>query len=421
MANNQQQVETNCEKQDWEWQKFKSETSVSKKRTGSARIGVALIGLGRMGQIHLMNLLREPRANLLYCFDSNPKVLEHLSETMYFSDYGIKALTCDQFDVALKDPKVDAVVIATPHHFHEVYTRRALEASKNVMCEKPLTLSTDQVKPLFDLARKNKVFLMCAFNRRYSQDFRYIYKQIHENNAVGLIHMIKFSSRDSQTPSLAYMSVSGDVFHDSIIHDYDSTLWYLKQLPTTIHVMGKTWKEHFANEQDKYNKLSKDDKKLLEGIDDFFTSITSIRFPNGALAQFDHSREACYGFDQRHEIFGPKGMLLHDGKHSLNVTQHDDSFIKKSNMSYAFASCFSVAYENELRDILTYAEISKQHPELYDNREEIRKRVLEPPRPTLIMAALKIADAALQSAKTKLPVEIEWSDEFKKQFALEIQ
>lgn len=409
---------TLCEKKDWEWQRFKLEISrdaATRLVKSGSRIGVALVGLGRMGQIHLKNLIREPRANLIYCFDANQQVLDHLHKTMFFAEYGIKALLCDCFDVALKDPNVKAVVIATPHQYHEFFAARALKASKSVLCEKPLTLISSHVEPLFNLAKQNRVFLMCAFNRRYDPDYTYIYRQIHEENALGLIHSIRFSSRDGQTPSLSYVRVSGDIFHDSTIHDFDCTLWLLKQLPKTIQIMGKTWKEHYAASPDELAKLSDTDKRLLGEIDDFYTAQVSLKFPSGAMVIIDNSRQSCYGYDNRCELHGMRGLLKHDGKHSLNVVQHTDAVIAGSPMNYSFASRYSTAYANELKDLLTMAELAGT--EFYEDRESLRRVLQEVPRPALIVAALRVADAAVEAWKKKGPVDLYWTDEFRQQFA----
>lgn len=125
----------------------------SNEKFGNQRIGVALIGMGRMGLIPIKNLLREPRAKLLYCVDSDHTRLATLSKSMLFHEFGIRALHHDELEVALRDPAVSAVLIATPTNQHQQQATRALEAGKSAMCEKPLTPLTESIMPLHYLGQ----------------------------------------------------------------------------------------------------------------------------------------------------------------------------------------------------------------------------------------------------------------------------
>lgn len=411
-------VGSNVESHDWEWMKFQRETSGLESHD---RVGVALIGMGRMGLIHLRNLLSEVHARLLYCFDTDIARLTDVSKRMHFMELNVRPLPSESFQVALDDPKVQSVIIATPTSSHEYYTRLSLEAGKNVLCEKPLTPRTDTIGPLYELAKRKGVFLLCAFNRRYDPDFRHLRNQIVENE-LGPLHLIKITSRDCQRPPLSYLKNSGGLFHDSAVHDIDMSLWLNRQLPETVQVIGKTWKEFF--EQDSRHEgtetaqLTNGDCRLSQEIDDFFMVIITMKFPDSSVGIIDNSRQAGYGYDQRCEVFGSKGMLSLDGKKSLDTVQYSEKGISHSAMKYIFASRYSNAYKNELRDLIVMSNLTKN--ELQGDLIKARQSLLEPNRPSLVVATHTIADACLKASKIGQPVSLYWSEEFTKQFENDI-
>lgn len=414
-------AETPSEYNDWQWMRFKDETNIANwnsDRLGNTRIGVALIGLGRMGLVHLRNILREPRANLLYCIDSDHTRLAACSKSMFFREFGIRALHCDQFDVALADENVHAVMIATPTPSHEELTRRALKAGKSVMCEKPLAPNTGSIMPLFELAKANKVFLLTAFNRRYDPDFRHLNRQV-KKGSLGSIQMVRITSRDCQKPPLSYVRVSGGLFHDTCIHDIDMTLWLMRQLPECVQVMGKTWKEFYAGDAEQLANLSQEDRELLKDTDDYFMAIITMKFPDGSLAVIDNSRQASYGYDQRCEVYGAKAMLKLDGRRSVETSESNETGCVQSTLNFGFASRYSAAYMNELQDLLTMAELAES--DLYDERELIREHLMEPVRATAVVATHTIADACLEASKKGQMIQMNWSEAFQRQFRIEIE
>lgn len=412
---------TICESNDWLWNQFKDATNIANwnsEKFGNRRIGVALIGLGRMGLIHLRNILREPRAKLTYCIDSDHSRLAACSKSMFFREFGIRALHTDQFDVALQDPEVHAVMIATPTHLHEEQTKRALRAGKSVMCEKPLTPHTDSIMPLYELARANKVFLLTAFNRRYDPDYRIMHRKV-KRGSIGSIQMVRITARDCQPPPLGYVRVSSGLFHDTCIHDIDMCLWLMRQLPTTVQVLGKTWKEYYYNDPEQMASLSPADRDILPEIDDYFMAIITMKFQNGSLGVIDNSRQATYGYDQRCEIYGSKATLRCDGMNATNSIECDETGMKQSTLTYGFASRFNAAYTNELQDLLSMAELAESN--LQDDHDSIREHLLEPVRASLVVATHTIADACQQAAKTNQTIELDWPEAFQRQFKLEIE
>lgn len=411
-----------CEANDWQWSKFKDEidmASWSSERFGNKRIGVALVGMGRMGLVHFRNLLREPRANLLYCIDSDHGRLAACQKSMFFREFGIRALHSDQYEIALSDPRVNAVLIATPTGLHEEQTRRALNANKSVMCEKPLTARTEAIAPLYELATANKVFLLTAFNRRYDPDFRDMRRRV-KMGSLGSIQMVRITARDCNPPPLSYIQVSGGLFHDTCIHDIDMCLWLMRQLPKSIQVLGRTWREFYLTDPEQFAQLNAHDQRLLDEVDDYFMAIITMKFPDGSLAVIDNSRQANYGYDQRCEVLGSKAMLKCDGSQAHQLVESSGKAVKLSTLFYGFASRFQAAYVNELQDILSMAELATEGDQ-FEDRELIRERLLEPVRASLVVATHTIADACADAAQSGQTIELSWPEVFQRQFKSEIE
>lgn len=385
----------------------------------SRRVGIALMGTGRMGYIHLQNILKEVQIKLLYAFDADTERLEQVSKDLFFDDFGIKALPSSQYDVALQDPAVEGVVIATPTFTHQDYTQRALAAGKNVMCEKPLCPGTNDILPLYDLAKEKKVFLLCAFNRRYDPDYRHLHKKIQKEKSLGPIQSIKITSRDSPRPELNYLRTSGDLFHDSGVHDINMCCWLAAQLPDTVQVTVKTWKEYFNHELefDPF-ALTEAEQKLSKEIDDAFLAVITLKFPDGTLGIIDNSRETHYGYDQRAEVYGTKGMLRCQGKYERNTTEAGETGIAHPPFHWGIANRFKAAYKTELRDFITMVQLAKSG--LFENDRIVRENLLEPPRSLLVVATHKIADACVEAWKSNQTVHLTWPEEFKKQFMYDI-
>lgn len=417
----QNDAEMPCELNDWEWMKFKKEFDLSTwtlDRIGNRRIGVALIGLGRMGLIHMRNILREPRAKLLYCFDADQSRLDTCSKSVYLKDSSTKTLHSDQFDMALSDPNVGAIVIATPTICHEDLTRRALMAGKSVLCEKPLTLHTDGIMPLYELARQKQVYLLTGFNRHYDPDWRMLEHKA-KSGSIGPIQMIRIVSRNGQRPPVSYLRVSGDIFHDTCIHDLDMMLWLMGQLPESIQVAARTWEQYYADEPELLNELCEDDRNALADINDYFMAIMTLKFANGSLGVIDTSRHANYGNDQRCEIYGTRGMIKCDGRYPINVMEYNENGIMCPGINYNFQTRYGPAYVAELEDLLTMADLSMSGA--YGNEEKVRQHLIERPRGTLVAAAMTLADACPEAAKSGRAVPFDWPQEFRHQFEAEIQ
>lgn len=384
------------------------------------RVGVAIIGLGRMGLIHLSNALRQAEAKLLYCFDTDTEGLpRRCPAATFFEEFGVRTLHCDDFQIALDDPRLEAVIIATPTKFHELYIKRALEAGKNVLCEKPLTSRTESILPLYELAQQRRVSLVCAFNRRYDPDFRNVRRRSINREQSGDIQMIKITSRDPSIPPLGYLKMSGGLLHDSVVHDIDMSMWLMRQLPATVQVSGKTFKQYFRQNQEAYLSLGSRDRSIADTLEDFFLVVVTLTFPDGSIAVIDNARQSSYGYDQRIEVFCSKAMLKFDGKTPLDVVEYGPAGRFNPPIHESFATRYQAAYSNELTDLIKMSKLTRLGA--HTSRQAQRELLLEPNRPMLVYATHRTADAALESWRSAgRPVEIEWSPEVRSQFQLDI-
>lgn len=344
---------------------------------GKRRIGVAIVGVGRMGAIHLYNVLREPRADVKYVLDASHQRLEYMNKKYYLAERGIKALHTDNWQTVLDDKSVEAVLISTPTFTHEQYARSALHANKHVLCEKPLAAKIEDVDAIVKLAQSKNLKLICAFNRRYDPTFRKVAEQIQRGD-IGDVRIIKTCCRDSPLPPIDYIRVSGGIYHDCCVHDIDVCLWYANELPIEVHAYVHTYMEDYKE------------------LDDFDTTVVCMKFKSGILSVTDLSRVGPSGYEQRAEVFGPKGVLKIDEFTRSGWEKHTEIGVTRPSQCYSFASRFQDAYQIEINELFNHIEGNK---------------TLHPIMPGYLQALCKVVDAIEHSARSGQPVKLEWTPE----------
>ncbi|RFS17123.1 inositol 2-dehydrogenase [Emticicia sp. C21] len=251
-------------------------------------MNIAVIGLGRMGKIHLRNLLQAiPQANVVLVADPV------YPEDDFKKEYpGIRFIKNTEEAIAL--PEVDAVVITTPTSTHAALVDQCISNSKHVFCEKPLDLSLEITKTLLEKAKESGISLMIGFNRRFDPDFMQARKSISEGK-IGNPQIVKITNRDPALPNIEFVKTSGGMFMDFTIHDFDMARY----------LMGKEVVEVYAK------GLVFFDEAIAE-VGDIDTALTTLTFEDGTYAVLDNSRKAVFGYDQRLEVFGDKGMIQVD-------------------------------------------------------------------------------------------------------------
>lgn len=288
---------------------------------------LAIAGLGRIGKIHLENLLQMNEVDVVAAMDVHPESLQFASQK------GVGNLFTS-YDKMIKEISIDAVVICSPTDTHADYVEIAAHAGIAVFCEKPLDLNLSRVLEVLKLVNKKGIKLMLGFNRRFDNEFIKV-KQMVNEGAVGMPHLVKITSRDPQAPPISYVTKSGGLFLDMTIHDFDMARF----------LVDKEVEEVFARGAALINpELSK--------VGDIDTAVITLTYQDGTMAIIDNSREAVYGYDQRVEVFGSKGMVKADNN-LHNTHQFFDSKGSHGALPlHFFIERYMDAYKKEIVDFI---------------------------------------------------------------------
>jgi len=299
------------------------------------KVNIAIFGVGRIGKIHLKNLLRFPGVTVVAVADTHYPAEEFKKE---FKDVFFSSNP----DEVLAMPEVEAVLICTPTSSHAPMIELALKSGKHIFCEKPVDLSLERTKALVDMANQSSVKLMLGFNRRFDPDFLQARRSIQAGR-VGDIQIIKITSRDPGLPPLDYIKNSGGLFMDMAIHDFDMARY----------MMGKEVKEVYSR------GLVLVDKQVGE-VGDVDTALTTLIFEDDTYAVIDNSRKAIYGYDQRLEVFGNKGMIQVDNnQHNRNIISDADGIHHSLPLDF-FMDRYAASYLNEIQFFIDA--LSKNEP-----------------------------------------------------------
>lgn len=291
------------------------------------KLKFALAGLGRIGKIHLENLLQMNNVEVV-------AVMDPLIESQeYAKDKGIENVV-STYEEMISCTDIDVVVICSPTDTHADYVEIAAKKGMHIFCEKPLDLSLKRVIEVLDVVEDASVKLMIGFNRRFDKDFKKI-KALVSEGAIGDHHLVKITSRDPAAPPLSYIQKSGGLFLDMTIHDFDIARFIVNKEVDEVYAKGAV--------------LIDSD---LRDVGDIDTAVITLTYTDGTMAIIDNSREAAYGYDQRVEVFGSKGMVraennLHDS-HQL-YTSHGSQRSLPLNF---FLERYAEAYKTEMKDYI---------------------------------------------------------------------
>lgn len=292
------------------------------------KIKVGIIGVGRMGQIHLDNLcLKFPDVEVVAISD----VME---ESKKFADqYGVDKFYKNCNDL-IADSEVEAVVICSPTDQHADNIMTAARAGKDVFCEKPMDLSFETVKKVLRVVEETGVKFMLGFNRRFDPNFMKIRSLIDEGK-VGEPQIVKITSRDPGPPPISYIKTSGGMFLDMTIHDFDMARFMTDSPVKEVFAVGRNLTD-----------------PEIGKAGDIDTAVITLTFENGAIATIDNCRKAVYGYDQRVEVFGSKGMA---GTHNNTPDNHyyyDQNGQSASLPLHFFMDRYIPSYYNEMREFM---------------------------------------------------------------------
>tara|TARA_B100000925_G_C21989650_1_gene466180 strand:+ start:800 stop:1801 length:1002 start_codon:yes stop_codon:yes gene_type:complete len=332
-------------------------------------INVALFGLGRIGQMHGENLHAHKRFKLKYTFDINKNLSRQISKK--FNSIPIKNPI-----VAFQDKNIDIIFIASSTPTHINLINEATKYKKVVFCEKPLDLDIKKVNICKKKIKKFNPKIQLGFNRRYDPGHNSIKKDL-KKGIIGTLEKIIITSRDPAPPPINYLKVSGGIFKDMMIHDFDLVRFYLQNDEVeSIYSIG-------SNISDKrFNKIK-----------DYELASCVLESKKGVQCIITNSRHCSFGYDQRVELFGSKGMLI-----SGNKNENESQTFTKKNTSQKkpllnfFIDRYEDAYRLQLDELASYT-LKRKHP--VSSFEDGRR-------------ALIIANAALESLQKKRQIKIKF-------------
>jgi len=290
-------------------------------------IDIALFGLGRIGLMHGKNLMRNKDFNLKYVYDLNRNLTKKISKIL-------KSSPIESPSIAFKDKNLDAIFIASTTSTHIKLILEAVKYKKAIFCEKPLDLNIKKINDCKKKIKKSHPKIQLGFNRRYDPGHNHLKKQLLKGK-IGKLEKIIITSRDPAPPSIKYLKESGGIFRDMMIHDFDLIRFYLdKDKPVNLIATG-------SNISDKrFNKIK--DHELATCV---------IKSKNGVQCIITNSRHCSFGYDQRVELFGSKGMIVSENKRENEASLYlNNSTSNKAPLMNFFVERYKDAYRNQLYD-----------------------------------------------------------------------
>ena len=321
-------------------------------------LNIAIIGAGRIGHVHARTVAAHPRARLVLVCDPVGDAAQNLA-----AQYG--ARSCKEAEEVFADPEVDAVVIGSPTPLHIPHLLAAAKAGKAVLCEKPIALDMKDVEAARAELDAITTPVMFGFNRRFDPSFAAVRAAVAEGR-IGELEQLTIISRDPAAPPVEYIKVSGGIFRDMTIHDFDTARFFLGDI-VEVHAVGQN--------------LDADIKET----GDFDAAVVTLRAASGAVATIFNNRHCASGYDQRLEASGRDGALFAENVRATTV-RLSNAEVTDAQEPYLdfFLERYADAYRIELSAFIEAVEEGTPTPTTVDDA----------------VAALRIAEAATESART---------------------
>ena len=324
-----------------------------------------LLGAGRIGQIHGANIAARNDARLVAVADAAPQAAAALAARTGAAVASAEAI--------LADAGIDAVLVCTPTDMHADMIEAAVAAGKAVFCEKPVDLDAARIRRCLAVVEKSGRPLMIGFNRRFDPNFASLEKRLRQGEA-GAIEIVSVISRDPSPPPVDYVRRSGGLFRDMMIHDFDMARFLLAEEPVEVFALGSSLVDPAIGE-----------------AGDVDTAAVLMKTASGKIAQISNSRRASYGYDQRIEVHGSKGMLRAGNVHETTVESATASGFRADPVQNFFLERYAAAYRAEL-DAFVAACTGGVAP-APSGRDGLKAQML--------------ADAATESVRTGKPVAVD--------------
>ncbi len=321
-------------------------------------IRIAVLGCGRIGAMHAANIAAHRSARLAAVQDINPSAAEAAAAAT-----GARVMRSAAEVFSSSD--VDAVLIATATDTHADLLEQAVAAGKPVLCEKPIDLSLARVKRCAEIIGGTKLPIQLGFVRRFDPGHKAVRDAV-VTGEIGELHQVVITSRDPGLAPEAYLKVSGGIFRDMTIHDFDMARFILGEEPETVFATGARLVS----------------PALMERLGDFDTVTVVMRTASGKQAIITNSREALYGYDQRVEAFGSKGMALSENRRANQMILSGKGFSHRAEpLLHFFIERYREAFDAEIDAFVKAVEANQPAVVGFDDGRK----------------ALALAEAALKS------------------------
>lgn len=289
------------------------------------KIKVGIIGAGRIGKLHAENIAK----NIQYVEIKAISDLYADKVKDWASGLGINNV-CSDYREILNDPEIDAVMVCSSTNTHSQITIEAAQAGKHIFCEKPIDYDLDRIHAALEAVEEANVKFQVGFNRRFDHNFRRVHEMV-ANGTIGEPHIIKITSRDPAPPPVEYIKVSGGMFLDMTIHDFDMARYLSGSEVVEVYTNAAILVDPAIGE-----------------AGDVDTALITLKFENGAIGVIDNSRRAAYGYDQRVEVFGSKGSVAAENDTPTNVVLSTENGVLRDKPKYFFLERYMDSFLDEV-------------------------------------------------------------------------
>lgn len=327
-------------------------------------IKVGLLGAGRIAGVHATAISSNPGSALAAVSDYIPENAAKLA-----AEYGSKARTTKEI---IADDSIDVVLIATSTDTHSDLIEAATAAGKAVLCEKPVDLSLERARACRENTKASGKPIMIGFNRRFDPNFRAM-KSALDSGEIGKGELLSITSFDPAPPPAAYVKVSGGLFRDMMIHDFDMANFMMGEAPDSIMAVGSSIVD-----------------PAIGAAGDVDTAAVTMTYADGRIAVIKNSRRAAYGYDQRVELLGSEGLLQAQNMLENTVVKSTTAGVTGAKPTYFFLERYMLSYANEWAAFVEALSDGTALPVTLNDG----------------ITALVMAEAATRSAQTGQPVKL---------------
>jgi myo-inositol 2-dehydrogenase/D-chiro-inositol 1-dehydrogenase len=328
---------------------------------------IAVIGAGRIGKIHAGNAAAHPDLSVAYIVDP---VLEAAAALAAQTGACVVSL-----DDALADSSIEGVIVASSTDTHLDFSMRAIESGKAVFCEKPIDLNLDKARGAAAVLGAADARFFLGFNRRFDPHFSRVHDEIR-SGAMGPLETLHIISHDPAPPPIDYVRVSGGLFRDMTIHDFDMARWLLGEPIEHVYAAADCLVDPAVGE-----------------AGDVDTAKIILKTSSGKICVISNSRRSGYGYDQRIEAYCAKGLVKAGNVHATTVETWGEAGAHSAPLQNFFLDRYAQAYRDEMAHFAEILAGARPRIGFTDGLE-----------------ALAIADAAASSHAHRAPVTISTTD-----------